>query len=67
MMADIEVFMKKLAKAVYYGTGDTDHPQCPVCGGEMTFHGGKLEYGDGYWVCADCDFTFTEDDLNEYN
>ena len=66
-MADIEVFMKKLANDVYYGEGDTDHPRCPVCGAEMTFHGGKLEYGDGYWECADCDFTFTEDDLNEYN
>ena len=67
ILSSIEKFTKKLAKDVYYDIGDTDHPQCPVCGAKMTFHGGALEYGDGYWDCPDCDFTFTEDDLSRYD
>lgn len=30
----------------------------------MTFHGGDLDYGDGYWNCDSCDYSFTEDDMN---
>lgn len=61
-------FLKQLAEDVYYcsTTRDTDHPTCPKCGGNMTFHGGDLSYGDGYWDCDGCTYTFTEDELNEY-
>ncbi len=61
-----EKFFKKFADDVYYGIGDTDHPKCPQCGGTMTFHGGDLPLGDGYWDCENCDCTFTEDEVNEY-
>ena len=30
----------------------------------MTFHGGDLDYGDGYWNCDSYDYSFTEDDMN---
>ena len=62
-----ERFLKRLAKDIFNANGrDTDHPKCPQCGQRMTFHGGDLEYGDGYWDCKGCDFTFTEDELNQY-
>lgn len=62
-------FLRTLAEDVYYGHSgrDTDHPTCPSCGGEMTFHGGDLEYGEGYWDCDGCDYSFTEDELQSYN
>lgn len=63
-MADIKRFMKKQAKAVYYGEGNPDNPTCPVCGSMMSFHGGDRTIGNGFWDCPSCDFTFTEDDLS---
>ena len=63
-MADINRFMKKQAKAVFYGEGNPDTPKCPVCGSRMAFHGGDRALGSGCWDCSGCDFTFTEDDLN---
>ena len=61
-------FFKRLARDVYYGdTGrDTDHPKCPQCGKRMTFHGGDLPLGDGYWECSRCGFSFSEDELEEH-
>lgn len=58
-------FLTTLAEDVYYGHSgrDTDHPICPNCGGRMTFHGGDLTYGEGYWDCDSCDYSFTEDEL----
>lgn len=57
-------FLKALAEAVYYGEGDTDHPECPECGEKMKFYGGDRAYGDGYWECSSCGYTFTESDLD---
>lgn len=47
-MADINRFMKKQAKAVFYGEGNPDKPKCPVCSSRMTFHGGDRALGSGY-------------------
>lgn len=63
-MGNIEKFLKQQAYNVYYGQGDTDHPTCPNCNSIMNFHGGKRDFGNGYWDCSNCDFTFSEDDLN---
>lgn len=63
-MASIKKFLKQQAYNVYYGYGDTDHPDCPNCGSIMNFHGGERALGCGYWDCPGCDFTFSEDDLN---
>ena len=62
-MASIKKFLKKQASDVFYGEGNPDHPDCPVCGSTMNFHGGDRQMGEGYWDCSGCDFTFTEDDL----
>ena len=61
-------FLKQLAEDVYYAdtNRDTDHPTCPNCGGNMTFHGGNLSYGNGYWDCERCTYNFTENDINKY-
>ncbi len=61
-------FFKRLARDVYYAnTGrDTDHPKCPQCGKRMTFHGGDLPLGDGYWECNNCCYSFSEDELEEH-
>lgn len=59
-------FLRKLAEDVFYGFGNPDNPKCPNCGGTMTFHGGELSYGNGYWDCDSCDYTFTEDEMNEH-
>ena len=56
-------WMAKLAVDVYYGEGDTDHPDCPTCGGRMNFFGGDRAHGEGYWKCSSCGFSVTEDDL----
>lgn len=61
---NVNEFLKKQAYNVYYGKGNTDHPQCPYCSSIMNFHGGDRALGDGYWDCSGCDFTFTENDLN---
>lgn len=46
---------------------DSDHPTCPKCGGTMDFKGhdesGDFPFGEGYWVCSDCGFKITEDEL----
>lgn len=65
IMGNALKFLKELAHDVYYGYGDTDHPECPHCHSTMEFHGGDREFGDGYWECSGCDYSFTEDDLNE--
>ena len=40
---------------------------CPKCGGTMDFKGhdesGDFPFGEGYWVCSDCGFKITEDEL----
>ena len=59
-------FLRKQAKDVYWGNGEPDHPTCPDCGATMDFHGGDLAIGDGYWDCPGCDYSFTEDDLEDY-
>lgn len=61
-------FLKELAYDVYYGSSvrDTDHPTCPKCGSIMTFHGGDLEIGKGYWDCSGCTYSFTEEELNKH-
>lgn len=68
--AMLRKFLKGLANDVYYATNEnvsgTDHPTCPKCGGTMTFHGGDLKYGDGYWDCNNCNYSFTELELNKY-
>ena len=63
-----EKFFKKLARDVYCGdTGrDTDRPECPQCKNQMTFTGDSLPYGQGRWSCSSCDFSFTEEQMNEY-
>lgn len=49
---------------------NTDHPNCPNCGAVMNFFGhdekGDFDYGDGYWECPECGWSFTEDDLENY-
>ena len=62
-------FLKELAYDVYYGHSggrDTDHPTCPKCGGTMNFHGGDRNYGEAYWDCNSCSYSFTEKELNKY-
>lgn len=59
-------FFRSFAEAVYYGEGDTDHPDCPRCGDTMEFHGGDRPYGEGYWDCSSCDYSFTEERLNRH-
>ena len=62
----LKEFFKEFAENVYYGEGDTDHPNCPKCSEQMNFTGGDLEYGDGYWKCLNCNYSFTERELNEH-
>ena len=49
---DKDAFLESLAEAVENnGTAeipDPDHPRCPACGATMQFHGGDLEFGQGY-------------------
>ncbi len=61
-------FMREFADDVYQARPgqDNDHPTCPRCGGQMSFHGDDLPIGEGYWDCDGCDFSFTEDELDEY-
>lgn len=61
-------FLKELANDIYYANPnrDTDHPTCPKCGETMSFHGGDLVYGEGYWDCSGCNYTFTETQLDKY-
>lgn len=66
-MSEYKRFLKKQASAVYWGEGETDHPICPSCGETMNFHGGERAAGEGYWDCPGCDFSFTEDDLSEFD
>lgn len=61
-----EKFLKKMAKDVYWGNGEPDHPKCPNCKSTMDFHGGDLPIGEGYWDCPGCDFSFSEEDLKDY-
>lgn len=63
-------FAKKLKKLVEFGYQeglDSDHPDCPECGGVMDFYGhdedGDFDYGDGYWECPDCGYSISEDEL----
>ena len=65
-MSKYKKFLGEMAKDVYWGNGEPDHPICPSCGATMDFHGGDLAIGDGYWDCPDCDYSFTEDDLKDY-
>ena len=58
-------WLKELAEDVYNGIGDCDHPECPECGSKMKFYGGDRAYGDGYWECSSCGYSFTENDLPE--
>ena len=67
-MANFESFLKKHAKNVFWGSGDTDHPTCPSCGDTMDFYGGDdTPIGEGYWECSSCGYNFSEDDLQEYD
>lgn len=66
-MAGIRKFLKEQADKVYYGYDNPDRPTCPKCGNTMTFHGDDRPHGEGYWDCSGCNFTFTEEDLEEFN
>ena len=60
-------FLSALAKDVFWCEGTPDHPTCPHCGSTMSFHGGVRWYGEGFWDCPGCDFSFTEDDLSKFD
>ena len=32
----------------------------------MSFHGGSRALGEGYWECPSCGYSFTEEDVREY-
>ena len=66
-MAKFKKFLKQQAHDVYWGEGNPDTPICPNCRATMEFHGGSLSFGDGYWDCTDCDYTFTESNLREFD
>ncbi len=64
--------LKKWKRALYEDlmdgyVRDTDHPDCPKCGGTMNFYGhdedGDYDEGEGYWKCSDCDFSVTEEEV----
>lgn len=61
-----EDFMRQQAEAVEYMYSWADHPTCPQCGGTMNFHGGRRRFGNGFWDCEGCNFSFTENDLEPY-
>lgn len=69
-MANLRSWKKALRNAVDYPWDsdiDSDHPNCPRCGGTMDFHGhdddGDFAYGEGYWECDSCGFKVTENDV----
>ena len=71
MVSDFGDFLMRLGHAIYNGGSsssipNTDEPTCPNCVGTMVFYGGDRDYGDGYWECPDCGFSFTEEDVDEY-
>lgn len=66
-MAWFNNFLESQAHDVYWCEGNPDTPTCPQCGATMQFHGGDLAIGDGYWDCPGCSFTFTENDLSEFD
>lgn len=63
-------FRKQLAREVeagiFYSDVNADEQTCPKCGGYMPFHGGELEYGEGYWRCMNCGFTVKENEIEKY-
>ena len=65
-MAKFLDFLKQQASDVFWGDGNPDTPTCPSCGSTMSFHGGDRPTGEGYWDCSGCDYSFTEDDLSEF-
>ena len=67
-MKKFKKFLKSMAEELGEPIPEinTDTPTCPNCGSTMEFHGGDLDYGDGYWDCSSCGYTFTEDDLEEF-
>ena len=69
-MANLRSWKKALRNAVDYPRDsdiDSDHPNCPRCGGTMDFHGqddaGDFAYGEGYWECDSSGFKVTENDV----
>ncbi|MBR3354580.1 MAG: hypothetical protein IKG47_04390 [Oscillospiraceae bacterium] len=47
-------------------SGDSDHPECPICGSTMNFHGeaeGFTILGEGFWECPDCGKKITENEF----
>lgn len=66
-MSQYKSFLKQQAHDVYWDEGNPDNPTCPNCGATMAFHGGMLKIGEGYWDCPNCDYKFTENDLNEFD
>ena len=60
--------LKKIAHDVFWGQGDSDHPDCPKCGATMSFCGGDdVPVGEGYWKCMSCGYSFCEDDLEDFD
>lgn len=66
-------FFKSMGHALFNGgysdsIADTDHPSCPRCSTTMDFHGDdmNLAIGDEFWVCPNCGFTFSYDDVEPY-
>ena len=69
-MAGLSEWIKAFKRAVdnpWEVDYNPDHPECPMCGSTMDFHGhddsGDFAYGEGYWQCNNCGFKVTEDDL----
>lgn len=60
-MSKYRSFLKKQAHDVFWGEGNPDHPSCPNCGSIMNFH------SEGYWDCPGCNYSFTEQDLDEFD
>ena len=62
-------FLKQLKHDVYWSIGNPDNPECPHCGATMIFYGhddnGDFPDGEGYWKCPDCDYSVTENDIED--
>ncbi len=70
-MSKYDKFFMRMASSIvnggkYCSIPHPDTPPCPVCRNIMNFNGGNLKPGDGNWVCKECGFAFTENDLQPY-